>query len=295
MQLSSQDLYLLSQCAISAALQAGQVISNFDRKKLIVNTKQAGMSLASQVVTEVDHLSQAVILKNLAPSCDIYDVALLTEESPDDGNRLTKDYFWCIDPLDGTLPFIEGVHGYSVSIALVSRESVPMIGVIYDPVKQVLYHAIKGGGVFRHGKPWQLSKPPANKLLLNFISDRSFANYPRYSEVLTQLEQAAKTMGYDGVDVVQQGGGAMNACWVLERSPAACYFKFPCEHPGGGGLWDFSATACLFNEIGAVVSDIHGEPLELNRADSTFMNHRGVAYAPDKILAELIYGLYKSL
>ena len=114
MQLSTNDLYLLSQCAISAALQAGQMIANFDRDKLTVNTKKAGTSLASQVVTEVDHLSQAIILQTLQPGCDIYDLALLTEESPDDGSRLEKDYFWCIDPLDGTLPFIEGVHGYSV-------------------------------------------------------------------------------------------------------------------------------------------------------------------------------------
>lgn len=295
MQLSTNDLYLLSQCAISAALQAGQMIANFDRDKLRVNTKQAGVSLASQVVTEVDHLSQAIILQNLLPSCEIYDLALLTEESPDDGSRLEKDYFWCIDPLDGTLPFIEGVHGYSVSIALVSRESVPMIGVIYDPLKQTLYHAVKGAGVFCNGKPWRLSEPPLKKTSsLNFISDRSFAKHPRYDEVLSQLEKTAATLGYTGIKIIQHGGGAMNACWVLEKSPA-CYFKFPCKHPGGGALWDFSASACLFNEMDVIVSDIHGQPLELNRADSTFMNHRGVLYAPDDTIAKLIYELYKNV
>jgi len=294
MRLSTNDLYLLSQCAISAALQAGQMIANFDRDKLKVNTKQGGSSLASQVITEVDHLSQAIILQNLQPSCEIYDLALLTEESPDDGSRLEKDYFWCIDPLDGTLPFIENVHGYSVSIALVSQDSIPLIGVIYDPVKQTLYHAVKGTGAFRNGKPWQIAtEPPSNKRSsLTFISDRSFIKHPQYNDVLTQLEKNAKSLGYDAVEVIQHGGGAMNACWVLEKSPA-CYFKFPCEHPGGGALWDFSASACLFNEINAVVSDIHGQSLELNRADSTFMNHRGVLYAPDTALAKLIIGLYQ--
>jgi 3'(2'), 5'-bisphosphate nucleotidase/myo-inositol-1(or 4)-monophosphatase len=292
MQLSADDLYLLSQCAISAALQAGQVIANFDREKLTVNRKQAGMSLASQVVTEVDLLSQNIILKNLLPSCDIYDLALLTEESPDDAHRLEKDYFWCIDPLDGTLPFIEGVTGYSVCIALVSRASIPLIGVVYDPVQSVLYHAIKGGGIFRNGQPWQLLKPSLNESVLTFISDRSFVKHPHYVNVLDTLKDTAKTMGYKEVKVIQQGGGAMNACWVLEKAPA-CYFKFPCEHPGGGALWDFSATACLFKEISAVVSDIHGQPLDLNRADSTFMNHRGVVYASNAALADLVYDLSK--
>jgi len=294
MQLSANDLYLLSQCATSAALQAGQVIAHFPREKLTVNKKDAGISLASQVVTEVDHLCQAVILQNLQPSCEIYDLALLSEESPDDLLRLEKDFFWCIDPLDGTLPFIEGKHGYAVSIALVSREGVPYIGVIYDPVKNTLYHAVKGVGAFRNGEPWQL---PENKQIeppLHFIADRSFAKHPHYQEVLLQLEQIAKQSNYRDVKIIQQGGAAMNACWVLENSPA-CYFKFPIAHPGGGGLWDFSASACLFNEMGAFVSDIFGQALDLNRADSTFMNHRGVLYSTDDTLAKQIMDLYHTI
>ncbi len=294
MQLSTQDLYLLSQCAISAALQAGQVIANFDRKNLIVNSKQAGKSRASQVVTEVDHLSQAVILQNLLPSCAIYDLALLTEESPDDGNRLQKDYFWCIDPLDGTLPFIEGVSGYSVVIALVSKTSVPMIGVIYDPIKKTLYYAIKGAGVFKNGKPWQVTQITDNAPL-TFIFDRSFSKHPHYQTVVADIKIIAKNLNYNGVKFSQHGGGAMNACWVLENAPA-CYFKFPSQHLGGGALWDFSASACLFNEMEqAVVSDIHGQALDLNRADSTFMNHRGILYSSDKKLATLIKALYQKL
>ncbi len=294
MQLNSNDLYLLSQCAISAALQAGQVITHFPRETLTINKKEAGISLASQVVTEVDHLCQAVILQNLQASCEIFDLALLSEESPDDLQRLEKDFFWCIDPLDGTLPFIEGKHGYAVSIALVSREGMPYIGVIYDPVKNMLYHAVKGAGAFRNGEPWLLSENKQINPSLHFISDRSFTKHPHYQEVLLQLKQIAKQFNYRDVEIIQQGGAAMNACWVLENSPA-CYFKFPIAHAGGGGLWDFSASTCIFNEMGAVVSDIFGQALDLNRADSTFMNHRGVLYSTDDALAKQIMDLYDTI
>lgn len=294
MQLSVNDLYLLSQCAISAALQAGQIITDFPRDTLTVNTKQGGVSLASQVVTEVDHLCQAIILQNLLPSREIFDLALLSEESPDDLQRLEKDFFWCIDPLDGTLPFIEATHGYAVSIALVSRGGVPYIGVIYDPVEKTLYHAVKGAGAFRNGAPWQLSKNKPTKSSLHFISDRSFVKHPHYQEVLLQLEHIAKESAYLDVQIIQQGGAAMNACWVLENSPA-CYFKFPIAHAGGGGLWDFSASACILNEVGAFVSDIYGQALDLNRADSTFMNHRGVLYSTDYTLTKQITALYNSI
>lgn len=295
MQLNNNDLYLLSQCAISAAFQAGRMIANYKRDNLVVDSKQGGSSFASQVVTEVDHLSQAIILQNLMPSCDIYDLALLTEESPDDKLRLEKDYFWCIDPLDGTLPFIESIPGYSVSIALVSRQGIPQIGVIYDPIKQTLYHSVKGGGAFRNAKPWKLSAPSlVDSPSLTFISDRSFAKHPQYQQVLAELEKIVVAQGYKDLKIFQQGGAAMNACWVLEKSPA-CYFKFPNKNPGGGGLWDFSASSCIFNEQSVVASDIHGQPLDLNRADSIFMNHRGVIYASDALLAKRISEIYDSL
>ena len=130
--------------------------------------------------------------------------------------------------------------------------------------------------------------------VLTFITDRSFMQHPQYSSVLTELEARAKQCNYDGLKIVQQGGAAMNACWVLEQAPA-CYFKFPKPEAGGGGLWDFAATACLFNEINAAASDIYGQTLDLNRPDSTFMNHRGVLYATDRQLAKRIADLYCQL
>mgnify|MGYP000382546251 CR=1 FL=1 len=291
MKLSQNDLFLLSQCAISAALQAGQVIKQHTNSQPKINIKPGGSTLASQVVTEVDHFSQAVILQHLNPTCTQFDLALLTEESPDDQQRLEKDFFWCIDPLDGTLPFIESSPGYSVSIALVSRQGVPYIGVVYDPVKQTLYHAIKGLGIFRNATPWQIANTQTD---LTFITDRSFIKQPLYEEVISQLNKLVKASGYSKLNIVQHGGAAMNACWVLEQGPA-CYFKFPKQQAGGGSLWDFAATACLFNETQAQVSDIAGLDLDLNRPDSTFMNHRGVLYSSNIELAQHISALYKKL
>ena len=77
---------------------------------------------------------------------------------------------------------------------------------------------------------------------------------------------------------------------VLERAPS-CFFKFP-KLTGGGSLWDFAATACIFHEIGAVATDIHGDPLDLNRDDSTFMNHRGVLFATDDQVAAGVRSMF---
>ena len=293
MRLSTDDLFLLSQCAISAAYQAGRVIAQYAQRDVAVKTKNGGASWAAQVVTEVDHLSQEVILQVLLPTCNMFDVALLSEESPDDKARLTKDFFWCVDPLDGTLPFIESVPGYSVSIALVSRQGEPIIGVIFDPVAQTLYYAIKDGGAWRNG---QILKTPAisspTNQTLTFITDKSFARDPFYQETLIELGRIAIQLGYADATMRLQGGAAMNACQVLEN-PSACYVKFPKPQQGGGSVWDYAATSCLFKEAGGTVSDIHGNPLNLNPIGSTFMNHCGVLYCSTRSIADQMIELYK--
>jgi len=293
--LSHNNLVMLANTAISAAIQAGQVIAEHSKLEVAIQKKTGGESLASQVVTEVDLLCQKDILKILLPSCKEFNIALLTEESDDDKSRLEKDFFWSIDPLDGTLDFIESTPGYAVSIALVSRSGMPLIGVVYDPVEQTLYHAIKDSGAFRNHKPWFLvpSSVP-EKQFLTIASDRSFAQNDDYIQLMEKLKTMATESGFASLKTIQHGGAAMNACWVLENSPA-CYFKFPKPQNGGGSLWDYAATACLFNEIAAVVSDIHGQPLDLNRSDSTFMNHHGILYATNQDIAQSIRSLYDNL
>ena len=81
----------------------------------------------------------------------------------------------------------------------------------------------------------------------------------------------------------------MNAIWALENPPA-CYFKFP-KPSGGGSLWDYAATACIYQEAGAVAVDFQGNPFDLNRPDSTFMNHHGVIFATNHKIAAFVRGL----
>jgi len=293
MRLSANDLSLLLQCAIAAAYRAGHLIASHAGGDVEVQTKAGRHSLASQVVTEVDRNSQALILQTLQAASERFDLAWLGEESPDDRERLRKDYFWCVDPLDGTLPFIESIPGYSVSIALVSKDGTPCLGVVYDPLSQTLYHAIKGGGAFSNEQPLSPSAAAPNNLL-NFITDKSFADDPLFSATIDRLQGLARQLGYTGANLILQGGAALNACQVLTAAPA-CYFKFPKIQTGGGSVWDYAATACLFGEAGAPVGDMLGRPLNLNPPESTYLNHCGVLYSSDRRIAHAMIELYQAL
>jgi len=278
------DLEALTREAAQAALEAGEIIRSHQNREVEVLHKEGGDTYASQVVTEVDRKAQDAILQILGPTCEELDLAVLTEESEDDHGRLEKDFFWCIDPMDGTLPFIRREPGYSVSIGLVAKDGSPRIGVVYDPVHDVLWQATKGDGILRNGEAWTLD---ASSQELTFTYDRSFADHPERDRVLQELEDYAHSIGLKKLVVTQFGGAVINACHALENGPG-CHFKFAKPQEGGGSLWDYASTACLFEEAGAVVSDVHGQPLDLNRSDSTFMNHRGAVYATDENLAQRI-------
>lgn len=289
MPLTSNNLIDLCNLAIDAAHEAGKIISSYAGKQVKMQQKNGGSSLASQVVTEVDIKSENKILEILLPSCKEFNLALLTEETTDDKSRFEKEFFWCIDPLDGTLPYTENIAGYSVSIALVSKVGEPVIGVIYDPYNNITYHAVLNNGAFKNGKEWQLQQE--NDKGLTFAHNRSLFDDVRYDSILNNLKEVSSKQYGGDLKVISQGGAAMNAVWALENAPS-CYFAFPKPKDGGGSLWDYAATACIYKEIGAHVSDIHGNALELNRVESTFMNHKGVLYASRSELVELVQSFY---
>lgn len=252
MKLSPSDLQSLCFIAIAAARHSGELIQGWVGKSISVQEKETGSSPASRTVTEVDFKSQEIILQYLAPSLAQFDLGLLAEEANDDGSRFAKDYFWCIDPLDGTLQFTESRSGYAVSIALVSQTGEACIGVVYDPLTKTLYHAIKNGGAYRNEVAWSID---------------------------TEVKEPSKMMDH--------GGAVMNACWALDNAPAY-FFKKPKSEQGGGCLWDYAATACLYRELGAWCSDMAGNALDLNQKTSLYMNQRGILFATNADIARKI-------
>ncbi|MDQ8188326.1 inositol monophosphatase family protein [Pelagicoccus sp. SDUM812002] len=282
MNLSARDLKGLRDLSMNAAREAGRIVQDAAGRGLRVERKRAGESLASQVVTEVDRLAEDCILEVLGPSIREFGFGVLTEERKDDGSRFAAPAFWCIDPLDGTLPFAEGVAGYAVSIALVTKGGAPLLGAVFDPLRETLFDAIRGLGARIDGTAYRLPEIEERATALPVFSDRSSLDDPRYGEVLASLEKAfgevLNTTGY---------GAALNACSILERG-GGCYFKLPKQKVGGGSVWDFAASSCIFREAGGVASDVFGEDLALNPRGSLFMNGRGVLFASDPAVARWI-------
>lgn len=269
------DLIQLTEIAINAARSAGQIIQQHMNEDVLVEKKAGVSSAAAQVVTAVDIACETAILAHLLPTCQAFDLALLSEETQDDGSRFEKDYFWCIDPMDGTLPFIQKRPGFSVAIALVAKDGTPCIGVVYDPSTGNLYHASKGNGAFKNGSPWVIKSTNNH---LTYVTDRQLKDTPQAKEIESLLQEKVVQLGLAGIKEIAGAGSVLNAILVLENGPA-CMLKLPKKARGGGSIWDFAATVCIYQELNLPATNFAGEALDLNRKDGTFMNHQGVFFA----------------
>lgn len=286
-QLSLPQLQLLCRAAIDAAQEAGRWVEKFDRNDLRRTFKDAGSSEASQLVTAVDYGSEDIIRRCLIDISESLNIAFVGEESSskDADERFDKPYFWCVDPLDGTLSYVEGRSGYAVSIALLEQSGKPVIGVVYDPSQNVLLHAINGQGSYRDLTPFCRTKQTSTSLTI--YADASFKTHAKYSSAVSTLQKCAKILRLDGVTFVYGSGAVKNACQTIE-SQHACYLKLPKEEQGGGSIWDYAATACIAKEAGAWASDVYGQPLPLNLRGSTYMNHQGVIFTSTEQIANYL-------
>lgn len=269
------DLQHLTNIAIEGALSAGKIIKKYMDDDIIVEQKEGGSSYASQVVTEVDRACERAILSHLKPTCKLFDLGLLSEETEDNGSRFEKEYFWCIDPLDGTLAFINKQPGFSVAIALIAKDGSPVIGVVFDPSTETLYHAIKGIGAYKNKTPWNIKN---TNDYLTYLTDKKLKDTPKSTEIQNILNTHKANFGLNSIKEISGAGAVMCAILTLENGPA-CFLKMPKKETGGGSIWDYAATSCIYNELDLPAASFNGETLDLNRKDTAFMNHQGVCYS----------------
>lgn len=285
MKLNQSQLKELMEIACEAAKKAGQIISNFTDSKLDVIAKNSGSSLSSQVVTEVDFKSQQVILELIEPTLEKYGLALLSEEKEDDCSRFQKDYFWAIDPLDGTLPFIQKKNGFAVSIALISKAGIPIIGAVFDPTTSTLFSAIKGRGALKNSIKLQI--PDNTKCKYHLIVDQARMKGKDLPKILDIINIKLTQKNIQFSKMFSHAGAVMNVCWAMENAQS-CYFKLPQKKESGGCIWDYGAVACIFTEAGGIACDCSGNPLILNSTDTVFMHQKGILFATSNELIQLI-------
>lgn len=205
----------------------------------------ATKSAAVDLVTEVDHACETHLLTSLARERP--DDAILAEEGGAHGDA-SAEWRWVIDPLDGTVNYAHGYPCFCVSIG-VERRGRRAVGVVYDPLRDELYHATSGGGAFRNGRPIRVSREGA---LGRALLATGFA-YDVHTSADDNLAAFAAFVK-SARAVRRDGSAALDLCYV------ACG-RFDGYWERKLKAWDVCAGALILEEAGGRVSDLAGGPL----------------------------------
>ncbi len=156
-------------------------------------------------------------------------------------------YTWVVDPLDGTGNFAHGNPSFTVAVALVEGNT-PVVGVVYSPVTDDLFHAVQGVGAYRNETPIE----PTDRSRLD--DSMLLSGYDPTGEFLKRFYRHAR-------GVRRLGSASLHLCYVAAGSADAHweYDTYP---------WDVAAGLCILREAGGVATHADGSEYELRLTDT---------------------------
>lgn len=228
-----------------AIKSAGSIIMSYFGKQLALDHK----SSSADYRTKADIETEQTIVKAIEEIFPDYNIYAEEMGKKDKGS----EYTFVIDPLDGTNNFVLGVPVFTTSVALMQGKKV-IYGVIYHPITNDLYYALKGNGAFLNNKPITVNKEYQEKnLTLSY-----FCNYITPSERIISFRTKLFDLG-------------IRRCLDL-WAPAFCYCNLACGKIEGIindniELYDFAAGKLIAMEAGAKVTDFSGKYISDDTCD----------------------------
>ena len=256
------NYHALLQTAIGASLAAGEKILEVYESDHFDVTRKADDS----PLTRADLISQKTIAEKLDGGSDF---PLLGEEGREIPYRERSEWetFWLVDPLDGTKEFVKRNGEFTVNIALVSDHR-SVLGVLYVPVKDILYYGFSGGGAFRvdGAADMTASSITAAAVKLPDIIDRVV---PPVRVVASRSHFSAATAAFvEGIESkhgsvdLLNAGSALKICLVAEGRADIYPRLAPTME------WDVGAGQIIAEEAGCTVLEAEtGVPLRYNKAN----------------------------
>jgi myo-inositol-1(or 4)-monophosphatase len=232
----------LTKTSLKAAVTAARLAGDIILRNLGHLTKgDVEKKQAFDFVTKVDRWSEAVIIQTIREKFPSH--SFLAEETfREPGTGLFR---WIIDPLDGTTNYIHSYPMFSVSIALAHRDEI-VVGVVFDPLKDELFHAVKGEGAFLNNAPIRVSE--TGLLGSSLIA----TGFPFRKKELVDLYLAAfKSVFYEVSDIRRAGSAAIDLAYIAAGRVDG-FFELSLSP------WDIAAGGLLIEEAGGYITDFGG-------------------------------------
>ncbi|HEY8563776.1 MAG TPA: 3'(2'),5'-bisphosphate nucleotidase CysQ [Pyrinomonadaceae bacterium] len=248
------------ETAIAAARAAGEKILEFYALEIITEQK-IGADNHYEPVTIADRTASRIIVENLARAFP--GDGILSEEEDDVVEiRAARRRVWMIDPIDGTWGFINKDGDFGVQIGL-TEGGEAILGVVYLPVHNQLYYAVKGAGAFLVE-----GEAPPRALRVsgrNDFSEMTIAvSRNHLSPKMGRVSESFKFR-----DVIRRGSVGLKL-GLIAKQAADLYIHLSPRTK----FWDSCAPQIILEEAGGRMTDLFGAPLRYDSTD--VQNHNGL-------------------
>lgn len=258
------------QIMTEIALEAGNILLRGFEQPHEQTTKSANVDIA----TEADEAAETYIIAELLKHFP--DHHIVGEEGGGQGAPTEEaEFLWFVDPIDGTTNYANTIPHFCTSIALTTKERVPQIGVIYDPMRDEMYRAIRERGATLNGQPLRVS---AKTELIQCVVASGFGydkatnpnnNAPQWSAMLKRT-RGVRRFGSAALDLAYVAAGRFDGYWERSLNP-----------------WDVMAGVLLVEEAGGRVSDYRGGDQPQFDEDGRYLATNGhIHEAMMQVLAE---------
>lgn len=244
---------------LKAALHAGQrIMEIYNNEKLKVEKKDD-----FSPVTQADIEASKIIVDMLL----VTGIPVITEENPipDYAERKNWEYFWIVDPLDGTKEFIKRNGEFTVNIALIHKNR-PILGVIYLPVQQSIYFGAEGTGSWKYNMKDENQCTPetiineAQKITATAGKDEiRFAVSRSHLDIQTKCLIRKFRKRYSKKITTVQTGSSIKFCLIAEGK-ADIYLRFSPTME-----WDTAAGQAIAENATATMKDLKRNNFAYNK------------------------------
>ena len=228
------------ETAVDIAREAGTLLAHYFERRPAFEVKGE-----FDLVTEADRASERLVLERLRTHFPSH--AIVAEESGSHAG--TSEYRWYVDPLDGTTNFAHGFPVFNVTLGL-EHAGEMIAGVIYDPTRQEMFTAERGGGAYLNNRRIRVSgckRIDDSLIATGFPSRRRHlsVNVHFYHQV-AMITHGVRRAGSAAIDLAYVASGRLDGFWEFGLNP-----------------WDMAAGCLMVREAGGTVTDMKGEPHDL--------------------------------
>jgi myo-inositol-1(or 4)-monophosphatase len=257
------------ETAVGIARESGALLSTFLERKI-------GFELKGDydLVTEADRSSERLIVERLRSYFPSH--GIVAEEGG--GHEGTSEFRWYVDPLDGTTNFAHGFPVFNVTLALEQAGEL-IAGVVFDPTRQEMFTAEKGGGAYLNNRRIRVSKAGTlqdSLVATGFPSRRRDLNVNiHFYHQLAMVTHGVRRAGAAAIDLAYVACGRLDAFWEFGLNP-----------------WDKAAGLLLIREAGGRSSDMRGAPASMQAP--TLLADNGLVHEEIlQLFGEIFRGEYR--